>query len=43
VPQINAASARSSAKKIMAERIDGAPRVQHRWNPISPHPTAAAI
>jgi hypothetical protein len=44
VPQINAASVRSSAKKIMTERIGGAPRVlQHRWNLISPHPKAAAI
>ena len=43
VPQINTASASSSEKKIMAERIEGAPRVRHRWNPISPHPTAAAI
>ena len=44
VPQINAASVRSSAKKIMTERIEGAPRVlQHRRNLISPHPKAAAI
>jgi hypothetical protein len=39
VQQINAKSARSAAKKIAAERIEAAPRVvQHRRNPISPHP-----